>query len=68
LVDRIDAEVSSPVRDALIEQVWRKVLDDVVVVPLYHPLAVWAMRDSLELPVHTLNYPLFRQALLVPPH
>jgi ABC-type transport system substrate-binding protein len=62
LVERIDGEVSSPVRDALIEQAWRKVLDDIPVVPLYHAVAVWAMREGLEVPPHALPWPLFRQA------
>jgi peptide/nickel transport system substrate-binding protein len=67
LLERIDGEVSSPIRDALIEQAWRKVLDDVVVVPLYHSVAVWAMRDGLEVPPHALPWPLFRQARLAAP-
>jgi peptide/nickel transport system substrate-binding protein len=62
LVERIDGETSSPIRDALIEQAWRKLLDDVPVVPLYHAVAVWAMRDTLEMPSHALPWPLFRQA------
>ena len=35
LVDTVGAELSSAVRDALIEQVWQRVLPDVSVVPLY---------------------------------
>jgi ABC-type oligopeptide transport system substrate-binding subunit len=62
LVERIDSEISSPIRDALIEQAWRKLLDDVPVVPLFHAAAVWAMRDTLEVPPHALPWPLFRQA------
>jgi peptide/nickel transport system substrate-binding protein len=67
LIERIDGEVSSPIRDALIEQAWRKLLDEVVVVPLYHVVAIWAMRDKLEVPPHALPWPLFRQAQLVVP-
>jgi peptide/nickel transport system substrate-binding protein len=67
LVERIDGEVSSPIRDALIEQAWRKLLDEVVLVPLYHGVAVWAMRDPLEVAPHALPWPLFRQARLVAP-
>jgi hypothetical protein len=37
--------------DALIEQVWRKVLDDVVYVPLYRPINAWALRTDLDLPI-----------------
>jgi hypothetical protein len=67
LVERIDGEISSPIRDALIEQAWRKLLDDIPVVPLFHAAAVWAMRDTLEVPPHALPWPLFRQARLVVP-
>ena len=62
LLDRIDAELSSPIRDALIEQAWRAVLDDLVVVPLYRPVVVWAMRDSFQLPIGPINVPYFREA------
>jgi peptide/nickel transport system substrate-binding protein len=68
LVERIDGEVSSPIRDALIEQAWRKVLDDVPVVPLFHAVAVWAMRDPLEVAPHALPWPLFRHARWTGPH
>jgi peptide/nickel transport system substrate-binding protein len=51
-------------RDALIEEVWRIVLGDVVFLPLHHQVLVWAMRENLDLPVSPLNYPLFREARL----
>jgi peptide/nickel transport system substrate-binding protein len=35
LIDQIEAEMITYGRDALIEQVWRKVLDEIVYVPLY---------------------------------
>ena len=65
VIEKIDGETSKPARDALIEQVWRTVLDQVVVVPLYHPVTVWAMRDTLELPGHALPWPTFFQAHLI---
>jgi len=67
LDERIDAEVSSPIRDALIEQAWRVVLNDTAVVPLYRPLVVWAMRDTLELPIVANGVPRLRQARLTSP-
>ena len=51
LVDAIDAELSSPIRDALIERVWRRVLPDVMVVPLYRRKSLVGTRDWLEVPV-----------------
>jgi peptide/nickel transport system substrate-binding protein len=68
LLERIDGEVSSPIRDALLEQAWRRVLDDIAVIPLYHPVVVWAMRDTLDLRPHALAWPLFRQARLTALH
>jgi len=51
------------VRDGLIEKVWRKVLGDVVYVPLYHPINAWALRADLELPIAvSFGYPEFRDA------
>jgi peptide/nickel transport system substrate-binding protein len=67
LLDAIDAELSTVVRDALIEQAWRIVLDDIVVVPLYRPLRVWAMRDRFDMPSGPQFWPLFRQARLTSP-
>jgi peptide/nickel transport system substrate-binding protein len=49
-------------RDAMIEEVWRIVLDDIVYIPLHHQLIVWAMRDNLDLPVHPVGIPAFRDA------
>ena len=54
-------------RDAAIEEVWRTVLADVVVVPLHHQIMVWALRDPLELPVDALDLPRFRLARLKEP-
>ena len=50
LLDTIGAELSSPIRDALIEHAWRIGLDDIVHVPLFRRVQTWAMRDRLELP------------------
>jgi hypothetical protein len=38
-------------RDALIEDLWRRLVGEIVYVPLYTQVAVWAMRDNLECPV-----------------
>jgi peptide/nickel transport system substrate-binding protein len=54
-------------RDAMIEEVWRLVLDDVVYIPLHYPVTVWAMRDNLDLPVYPFNRPIFREARLIVP-
>jgi peptide/nickel transport system substrate-binding protein len=62
LIDRIGTELATYPRDALIEQVWRRVLAEVVYVPLHHQVLVWALRDGLELPIDALDFPRFRLA------
>ena len=42
-------------------------LDDIVVIPLYRSLAIWAMRDTLELLVSVIAQPRFRQARVKEP-
>jgi peptide/nickel transport system substrate-binding protein len=68
VVDRLIKELSTAsltyARDALIEEVWRIVLDDVVFVPLHHQVLVWAMRENLDLPITPFNSPVFREARL----
>jgi peptide/nickel transport system substrate-binding protein len=49
-------------RDALIEEVCKIVLGDIVYIPLHYQVIVWAMRDNLEIPVYPLNRPIFREA------
>ena len=66
-IEAIERELSSPIRDALIEQVWRQLASDVVVAPLYRPMLVWAMRDWFEVPINALNIPWFWQARVVSP-
>ena len=53
-------------RDAMIEEAWRTVRDDVVYVPLHRQVLVWAMRDGLELPIDPADIPKFRLARLGP--
>jgi peptide/nickel transport system substrate-binding protein len=64
LIEGIDAELVTYGRDALIEEAWRMILDDVVVIPLHRQMIVWAMRDELDLPVSPLNSPTFSRARL----
>ena len=51
LIDTIETALVTYARDALIEEVWKTVRDDIVYVPLHHQVIVWAMRDQLDLPV-----------------
>jgi peptide/nickel transport system substrate-binding protein len=62
LIEKIDREMVTYGRDALIEEVWKIVLDDIVYIPLHHQMNVWAMRDNLDIPVFPVGFPLFREA------
>jgi peptide/nickel transport system substrate-binding protein len=66
-IDAIATTLVTYARDAMIEEVWRTVLADVVVVPLHHQVMVWALRDRLELPMDALDLPRFRLARLADP-
>jgi peptide/nickel transport system substrate-binding protein len=64
LIERIDGELGTYHRDAMIEQAWKIILDDIVVVPLHRQVVVWALRETLDLPMSPLNSPSFREARL----
>jgi peptide/nickel transport system substrate-binding protein len=57
LLDQIEIEMSTYVRDGLLEQVWRIVLGDVVRVPLFQEVRGWAIRDGIELPIDVRTEP-----------
>jgi peptide/nickel transport system substrate-binding protein len=67
LVDAVGTELSSVVRDALIEQVWRRVLPDLSVVPLYRRKLLAGTQDWIEVPVTPFNRAAFREARLTRP-
>jgi peptide/nickel transport system substrate-binding protein len=67
LIEQIDREMVTYGRDAMIEEVWKTVLGDIVYIPLHHQLIVWAMRDNLDLPVYPFNVPTFREARFTAP-
>jgi ABC-type transport system substrate-binding protein len=60
LIEQLDTEIASYVRDALIERAWRIVLDDVVHVPLFQEVQGWLARDWLDLPIDLRVVPDFR--------
>jgi peptide/nickel transport system substrate-binding protein len=64
LIDAISTAMVTYARDAMIEEVWTTVRDDIVLVPLHQQVIVWAMREELDLPVDPWNLPRFRLARL----
>jgi peptide/nickel transport system substrate-binding protein len=69
LIDQIEGQMVTYVRDGLIEKVWRKVLGDIVYVPLYRPIYPWAVRADLDLPFSVMlgGPPEFRDARYTTP-
>jgi peptide/nickel transport system substrate-binding protein len=62
LIEASGEQMVTYVRDGLLEEVWRIVTDDVVYIPLYHPLVVWPMREDIEIPPDPWHRPRFRFA------
>ena len=60
LIDAIGIELVTYGRDAMIEEVWRAALADVVVVPLHHQIMVWALRVGSSCRCTALDSPRFR--------
>jgi peptide/nickel transport system substrate-binding protein len=52
LIEKIDREMVTYGRDAMIEEVWKIVLGDIVHIPLHHQGIAWAMRNNLEIPIY----------------
>jgi peptide/nickel transport system substrate-binding protein len=67
LIERIAREPVSYIHDALLEEVWRLVRDDIVYLPLHNQMIVWAMRDHLDIPLNPYGYPKFRYARFAGP-
>jgi hypothetical protein len=69
LLDQIDGVVVTYVRDSLIGEVWRKVLGDIVDVPLFRPIRAWALSADHYLPISIMygGRPEFRDARYTSP-
>jgi peptide/nickel transport system substrate-binding protein len=57
LIESIGQTTITYARDAMIEEVWKIVLDDVVYIPLHYQMIVWAMREDLEMTVYPYTAP-----------
>ena len=67
LIDAADSELSTVIRDALIENIWRRVLPDISLVPLYRRKLLVGTRSWLDLPVAANWQTFFVEARLRPP-
>ena len=66
LIDTLDTAEATYARDALIEQIWQTVLDDIGYVPLFHVKWARAMRDETRPADPSLPLPVFRYAHVRP--
>jgi peptide/nickel transport system substrate-binding protein len=64
LIDAAEAEPSTYVRDELVERLWKRVLGDILYVPLYRIVNAWVIRTPLDLPMGVNLFPQFRFAKL----
>lgn len=64
LIEKIESALITYGRDALFEQAWQIMRDDVVVIPFFRLSAVWAMREELDLPIGPDLMPYFYDAQL----
>ena len=62
--DALDAKIASlatmtdlDARDALIAEIWDKVIEDRIFLNVHNQVLAYAMRDGISLPVHTENKP-----------
>jgi peptide/nickel transport system substrate-binding protein len=62
LIDQLDMTSVSYAREAVIEEIWHTIKEDIAYLPLHHEMVIWAMRRELELPVDPKNWPRFHLA------
>ena len=62
LIDAVEAEFSTYGRDELIERLWKRVLGNILYVPLYRIVNAWVIRAPLDLPMGVNLFPQFRFA------
>ena len=47
-------------RAGMVAETWKTVQDDVVYLPIHHQMLNWAMKDNIDFPVQSENYPYFK--------
>ncbi len=59
MIDAMTREVDAAKRSAMVQQVWQTLQDEVVYLPVHHQMLNWAMKDNIDFPVQSENYPYF---------
>ena len=60
LIDAMTREIDPGKRDEMVSQVWSMVQEDTVYLPIHHQMLNWAMKDNIDFPVQSENYPYFK--------
>ena len=60
LIDAMTRETDPTRRAQMVAQVWNTVQDEVIYLPLHHQMLNWAMKDRIDFPVQSENYPHFK--------
>jgi peptide/nickel transport system substrate-binding protein len=62
LIEAAEVEPATYVRDELVERLWKRVLGDILYVPLYRLVNAWVVGAPLDLPMGANIFPQFRFA------
>lgn len=53
-------ETDEEARNAMIEEAWQIVHDEIVYIPIHHQMLTWSMRDDIDFQVQSENTPHFK--------
>ena len=60
LTKAMNREIDLGKRAGMVADTWKTVQDDVVYLPIHHQMLNWAMKDNIDFPVQSENYPYFK--------
>ncbi|MFP4138449.1 MAG: ABC transporter substrate-binding protein [Halomonas sp.] len=60
LTREMGSEIDEEARNAMIEEAWQIVHDDIVYIPIHHQMLTWSMRDDIDFKVQSENTPHFK--------
>lgn len=60
LMDAMTRETDPEQRAAMVNEVWSMLQNDIVYLPIHHQMLSWAMKDHINFPVQSENYPYFK--------
>ncbi|MFN3987625.1 MAG: ABC transporter substrate-binding protein [Rhodocyclaceae bacterium] len=60
LISAMTQETDATKRAEMVAKVWNIVQDETIYIPLHHQMLNWAMKDSIDFPVQSENYPYFK--------